>query len=166
MAKWEDKTIDKPKEPFKQKLPFVNLYNDYGFDYNNEMYTIPEEIRDFRKKIQNEIIMEELKTQNILGQHITDEIDRNIENTDKRAKEINENIDNTRTSINTNVDNTRTELKQEINKVNSYVVNTVYPKIQTIETKIDTITNKVNENKTLLDKIWSKVDSLRSAVIG
>ena len=35
MAKWQDKTIDKPKEPPKQKLPFVNMYNDYGFDHEN-----------------------------------------------------------------------------------------------------------------------------------
>ena len=35
MAKWQDQIIDKPKEPFKQKLPFVHRYNDYGFDYEN-----------------------------------------------------------------------------------------------------------------------------------
>ena len=50
MAKWQDQIIDKPKEPFKQKLPFVHRYNDYGFDYNNQMYSITEENRDFRKK--------------------------------------------------------------------------------------------------------------------
>ena len=148
MAKWQDKTIDKPKEPFKQKLPFVNAYNDYGFDYNNKMYSISEENRDFRKKIQHEIIMEELKTQNILGQHITDEADRTIE-------EINEHTD-----VKT------VEIKNHITEKTNYVINTLSSKIETVETKVDTVTTKVNENKSLLDRIWTKVDSLRSAVIG
>lgn len=148
MAKWQDKTIDKPKEPFKQKLPFVNVYNDYGFDYNNKMYSIPEENRDFRKKIQHEIIMEELKTQNILGQHITDEADRTIE-------EINEHTD-----VKT------VEIKNHITEKTNYVINTLSSKIETVETKVDTVTTKINENKSLLERIWTKVDSLRSAVIG
>ena len=148
MAKWQAKTIDKPKEPFKQKLPFVNVYNDYGFDYNNKMYSIPEENRDFRKKIQHEIIMEELKTQNILGQHITDEADRTIE-------EINEHTD-----VKT------VEIKNHITEKTNYVINTLSSKIETVETKVDTVTTKINENKSLLERIWTKVDSLRSAVIG
>ena len=74
----------------------ANRYNEYGFDYNNEMYSIPEENRDFRKKIQQEIIDEELKTQNILGQRITDEADRTIGevngHTDVKAAEIENHI--------------------------------------------------------------------------
>ena len=46
------------------------------------------------------------------------------------------------------------------------MIDTLQPKIETVETKVDTVTTKVNENKSLLDKIWTKVDSLRSAVIG
>lgn len=137
MTKWQDKTIDEPKVLYKQKRPFVSLYNEYGFDYNNEMYSITEENRDFRKKIQHEIIMEELKTQNILGQHITDEADRIIQ-----------------------------EVNDHTNIKTDYVIDTLQPKIETVETKVDTVTTKVNENKSLLDKIWTKVDSLRSAVIG
>lgn len=137
MTKWQDKTIDKPKVLYKQKRPFVSLYNEYGFDYNNEMYSITEENRDFRKKIQHEIIMEELKTQNILAQHITDEADRIIQ-----------------------------EVNDHTNIKTDYVIDTLQPKIETVETKVDTVTTKVNENKSLLDKIWTKVDSLRSAVIG
>ena len=137
MTKWQDKTIDKPKVPYKQKRPFVSLYNEYGFDYNNEMYSITEENRDFRKKIQHEIIMEELKTQNILGQHITDEANRIIQ-----------------------------EVNDHTNIKTDYVIDTLQPKIETLETKVDTVTTKVNENKSLLDRIWTKVDSLRSAVIG
>ena len=137
MTKWQDKTIDKPKVPYKQKRPFVSLYNEYGFDYNNEMYSITEENRDFRKKIQHEIIMEELKTQNILGQHITDEANRIIQ-----------------------------EVNDHTNIKTDYVIDTLQPKIETVETKVDTVTTKVNENKSLLDRIWTKVDSLRSAVIG
>ena len=137
MTKWQDKTIDKPKVPYKQKRPFVSLYNEYGFDYNNEMYSITEENRDFRKKIQNEIIMEELKTQNILGQHITDEANRIIQ-----------------------------EVNDHTNIKTDYVIDTLQPKIETVETKVDTVTTKINENKSLLERIWTKVDSLRSAVIG
>lgn len=137
MTKWQDKTIDKPKVPYKQKRPFVSLYNEYGFDYNNEMYSITAENRDFRKKIQHEIIMEELKTQNILAQHITDEADRIIQ-----------------------------EVNDHTNIKTDYVIDTLQPKIETVETKVDTVTTKVNENKSLLDRIWTKVDSLRSAVIG
>ena len=137
MTKWQDKTIDKPKVPYKQKRPFVSLYNEYGFDYNNEMYSITEENRDFRKKIQHEIIMEELKTQNILGQHITDEANRIIQ-----------------------------EVNDHTNIKTDYVIDTLQPKIETVETKVDTVTTKVNENRSLLDRIWTKVDSLRSAVIG
>ena len=137
MTKWQDKTIDKPKVPYKQKRPFVSLYNEYGFDYNNEMYSITEENRDFRKKIQHEIIMEELKTQNIIGQHITDEANRIIQ-----------------------------EVNDHTNIKTDYVIDTLQPKIETVETKVDTVTTKVNENKSLLDRIWTKVDSLRSAVIG
>ena len=137
MTKWQDKTIDKPKVPYKQKRPFVSLYNEYGFDYNNEMYSITEENRDFRKKIQHEIIMEELKTQNILGQHITDEANRIIQ-----------------------------EVNDHTNIKTDYVIDTLQPKIETVETKVDTVTTKVNENKSLLERIWTKVDSLRSAVIG
>lgn len=148
MAQWTDKTLEKPKKKPKYNTYFSNLYNEYGFDYNSGIYSIPEERRDFRKKIQNEIIMEEMKTQNILGQHVTDEINRNIENTDKRAKELNKNIDDS-----------REELKGDIKNVNDYVVNTVYPKIQTVETKVE-------QNKSLLDTIWNKVTQLRNAVIG
>ena len=148
MAKWQDKTIDKPKEPYKQKLPFVSLYNEYGFDYNNEMYSIPEEDRDFRKKIQYEIMKEGLQTQNILGQHITDEADRTI-------AEVNEHTD-----VKT------VEIKNHVTDKTNYVIDTLQPKIETVETKVDTVTTKVNENKSLLDRIWTKVDSLRSAVIG
>lgn len=148
MSKWTDKTFEKPKEKTKQNLPFINHYNDWGFGGNDGFYSIPEENRDFRKHIENEIVMEEVKTQNVLGQHITDEIDRNIENTDKRAEEINANIDTSREDV-----------KSKIKEANDYVVNTVYPEIKTVETKVD-------ENKTLLDTIWNKVSQLRNAVIG
>lgn len=126
----------------------ANRYNEYGFDYNNEMYSIPEENRDFRKKIQQEIIDEELKTQNILGQRITDEADRTIG------------------EVNGHTDVKAAEIENHITEKTNYVITTLSPKIETVETKVDTVTTKVNENKSLLDKIWAKVESLRSAVIG
>lgn len=155
MAKWADKTIEKPKEPFKQKLPFVNTYNDYGFDYNNSMYSISEEQRDFRKHIQYEIIMEELKTQNILGQHITDEADRTIQ------------------EVNDNTDTRSEEIKAHVVERTTYVINTLTPKIETVERKVEavntnvtTVSGKVDTNKNLLDNIWAKVQTFKNALIG
>ena len=139
MAKWQDKTIDKPKEPLKQKFPFVNMYNDYGFDYNNKMYSIPEENRDFRKKIQYEIIMEELKTQNILGQHITDEADRTI-------GEVNEHTD-----VKT------VEIKNHVTDKTNNVINTLSPKIETVETKVNNVKTTVESNQSIITNIWNKI---------
>ena len=139
MAKWQDKTIDKPKEPLKQKLPFVNMYNDYGFDYNNKMYSIPEENRDFRKKIQYEIIMEELKTQNILGQHITDEADRTI-------GEVNEHTD-----VKT------VEIKNHVTDKTNYVITTLSPKIETVDTKVNNVKTTVESNQSIITNIWNKI---------
>ena len=139
MAKWQDQIIDKPKEPFKQKLPFVHRYNDYGFDYNNKMYSIPEENRDFRKKIQYEIIMEELKTQNILGQHITDEADRTIE-------EVNEHTD-----VKT------VEIKNHVTDKTNYVITTLSPKIETVETKVNNVKTTVESNQSIITNIWNKI---------
>lgn len=139
MAKWQDKTIDKPKEPLKKKLPFVNMYNDYGFDYNNKMYSITEENRDFRKKIQHEIIMEELKTQNILGQHITDEADRTI-------GEVNEHTD-----VKT------VEIKNHVTDKTNYVINTLSPKIETVDTKVNNVKTTVESNQSIITNIWNKI---------
>ena len=139
MAKWQDQIIDKPKEPLKQKFPFVNMYNDYGFDYNNKMYSIPEENRDFRKKIQYEIIMEELKTQNILGQHITDEADRTIE-------EVNEHTD-----VKT------VEIKNHVTDKTNYVITTLSPKIETVDTKVNNVKTTVESNQSIITNIWNKI---------
>ena len=139
MTKWQDKTIDKPKVPYKQKRPFVSLYNEYGFDYNNEMYSITEENRDFRKKIQHEIIMEELKTQNILGQHITDEADRTI-------GEVNEHTD-----VKT------VEIKNHVTDKTNNVINTLSPKIETVETKVNNVKTTVESNQSIITNIWNKI---------
>ena len=139
MAKWQDKTIDKPKEPYKQKLPFVSLYNEYGFDYNNEMYSIPEENRDFRKKIQYEIMKEGLQTQNILGQHITDEADRTI-------AEVNEHTD-----VKT------VEIKNHVTDKTNYVITTLSPKIETVDTKVNNVKTTVESNQSIIANIWNKI---------
>lgn len=120
MAEWQDIVVPKPKEPYKQNLPFRQTYNEYGYNHNNGMYSLVEENRDFRKYIENEIRMEEVKTQNILGQHITKEANRVNEHTTART---------------------------------SYVVNTLQPKIDTIDSKVD-------ESKNVLDLIWGKVRTL------
>lgn len=131
MAEWQDKVIPKPKDPYKQNLPFKQLYNEYGYNNSESYYSLNEERRDFRKHIQNEIVMEELNTQNILGQHVTDEVNRNIENTNARAEEI----------------------KEHVTTKADYVINTLTPKIKEVE-------NKVDENKTLLETIWNKVQGI------
>ncbi len=142
MAKWQDKTIDKPKEPYKQKLPFVSLYNEYGFDYNNQIYSIPEENRDFRKKIQYEIMKEGLQTQNILGQHITDEADRTI-------SEVNEHTD-----VKT------VEIKNHVTDKTNYVINTLSPKIETVDTKVNNVKTTVESNHSIITNIWNKIKTL------
>ena len=142
MAKWQDKTIDKPKEPYKQKLPFVSLYNEYGFDYNNQIYSIPEENRDFRKKIQYEIMKEGLQTQNILGQHITDEADRTI-------SEVNEHTD-----VKT------VEIKNHVTDKTNYVINTLSPKIETVDTKVNNVKTTVESNQSIIANIWNKIKTL------
>lgn len=124
MAEWNDIVIPKPKDPYKQSLPFKQSYNDYGFGDSCGTYSLHEENRDFRKKIQNEIIMEETRTQNILGQHVTDEINRNIQNTNAKTDEI-------KTHVSTNA---------------NYVINTIQPKIETVDTH-------VMDNKGLLNTI-------------
>lgn len=139
MGKWQDIEIPEKKEPYKQNLKYRQTYNDYGFTDFNGMYSLVEENRDFRQSIQEEIVVESIKAQNKLGNHITDETDRNIsevdENTNARA----------------------TEIKQKIQEHHNYVVNTVYPKIQTVETKADTIITKVDNSKSVIDQIWNKI---------
>ena len=132
MAEWKEIVVPKPKDKYKQNLNFKQSYNEYGFGNDNgNYYSLCEERRDFRKKIQTEIIMEEVKTQNIIGQHITDEINRNIENTDTRA----------------------TEIKNHITTKADYVINTLQPKIENVEDKVD-------DNQTMLDKIWNKLQGI------
>jgi hypothetical protein len=131
MAEWTDIVIPKPKEPYKQNLPFKQIYNEYGFNHNDSMYSLVEENRDFRKYIENEIRMEEVKTQNVLGNHITGEINRNIANTNVRAAEI----------------------KQKIDSHHDYVVNTIKP-------KIDDTNTKVTSNTSLLIDIWNKIQGI------
>ena len=131
MAEWTDIVIPKPKEPYKPDIVVNQLYNEYGYTDDNGMYSLVEENRDFRKYIENEIRMEATKTQNVLGNHVTDEINRNIQNTDQRA----------------------TEIKQQISSHHDYVVNTIKP-------KIDDTNTKVTSNTSVLNNIWNKVKDI------
>lgn len=131
MAEWTDIVVPKPKDPYKQNLPFKQIYNEYGYNHNDSMYSLVEENRDFRKYIENEIRMEEVKTQNILGQHVTDEINRNIENTDTRA----------------------TEIKNLVTQKADYVINTLKPEIQEVK-------QTVNANTSTLQNIWNKLQGI------
>ena len=131
MAEWTDIVVPKPKEPYKQNLPFKQIYNEYGYNHNDSMYSLVEENRDFRKYIENEIRMEEVKTQNILGQHVTDEINRNIDNTDTRA----------------------TEIKNLVTAKADYVINTLKPKIESVDEKVTT-------NTSMLQRIWDKLQGI------
>ena len=131
MAEWTDIVIPKPKDPYKQNLPFKQIYNEYGYNPNDSMYSLVEENRDFRKYIENEIRMEEVKTQNILGNHITDEINRNISNTNERA----------------------TEIKNHVTQKADYVIDTLKPKIEAVDAK-------VTSNTSILNNIWNKVQNI------
>lgn len=131
MSRWQEIVVDKPVEKPKQKLPFKQMYEEYGFDHANGAYTIPEEIRHFRKHIQNEIVMEHIRTQNVLGNHITGEIDRNIENTDARA----------------------TEIKAKIDNHHNYVVNTVKPDIDAIKSNVDEVKSTQTSQGNILSQI-------------
>ena len=131
MAEWTDIVIPKPKDPYKQNLPFKQIYNEYGYNPNDSMYSLVEENRDFRKYIENEIKMEEAKTQNILGNHITDEINRNISNTNARA----------------------TEIKNHVTQKADYVIDTLKPKIEAVDAK-------VTSNTSILNNIWNKVQNI------
>jgi hypothetical protein len=131
MAEWTDIVIPKPKDPYKQNLPFKQIYNEYGYNPNDSMYSLVEENRDFRKYIENEIRMEETKTQNILGNHITDEINRNISNTNARA----------------------TEIKNHVTQKADYVIDTLKPKIEAVDAK-------VTSNTSILNNIWNKVQNI------
>lgn len=139
MSKWEDITVEKPKEPYKPKTYNSQNYSDWGFSDANNIYTLVEENRDFRKSIQYEIVMESVKTQNVLGNHITDEADRTIQ------------------EVNDNTDERATELKQKISEHHNYVINTVYPKIQEIDSEVETLTTKVDNSRSVIDNIWNKV---------
>ena len=131
MAEWTDIVIPKPKEPYKPDIVVHQLYNEYGYTDDNGMYSLVEENRDFRKYIENEIRMEATKTQNVLGNHVTDEINRNIQNTNQRA----------------------TEIKQQISSHHDYVVNTIKP-------QIDDTNTKVTSNTSVLNNIWNKVKDI------
>lgn len=131
MAEWTDIAIPKPKDPYKQNLPFKQIYNEYGFNHNDSMHSLVEENRDFRKHIEDEIRMEQVKTQNILGQHVTDENNRNIQNTDTRA----------------------TEIKQLVTQKADYVINTLKPEIQEVK-------QTVNSNTSTLQSIWNKLQGI------
>ena len=135
MARWQNIVIDEPKPKKIQSLPIIYNYNDYGFDYGNKMYSLPEENRDFRKRIENKIVTEHINTQNVLGNHISDEIDRNIENTDTRANEI----------------------KQKIQEHHSYVINTVKPELDTIKQNTQDIKATQSEHTSRLAQIWNKI---------
>ena len=115
MSKWQDIEIPKPKDQYKQNLPYKQSYNDYGFTDFNGMYSLVEENRDFRKSIQDEIVTEAVKTQNILGNHITGEADRTI------------------SEVNDNTDAHATEIKQNIQDHHNYVVNTVYGSVDHLD---------------------------------
>ncbi len=138
MAEWSDIIIPKPKEPYKPKTKVKQVYNEYGFGGNTGMYSLVEENRDFRKHIENEIVMEAVKTQNVLGNHITDEINRNIENTDNRA----------------------TEIKQKIDSHHDYVVNTIETKINSVKNTVESNTATLNSNTTILNRIWEKLQGI------
>nr|DAD66571.1 MAG TPA: hypothetical protein [Myoviridae sp. ctPuP5] len=85
------------------------VYNDYGFIENDYLYTLPEERRDWRIKIENEI--EEAKV----------EINTNV---DEAEEKVSNDVVEAKNEINTNVENSKEEVINELHTtVNSYVIN-------------------------------------------
>ena len=157
MAKWQDKTSPKPKGKRKDKTNRRSRFYDYGIYDDDYLLTFPEETRNTIKEIQHEIIMEHMKTQNALGNHITEETDRAIQ-------EINDNTDTRASEINANIDDTRTKVRQDIANVNTYIVHTLYPKTQEIDTEVEGVSGRVNTIDSKVDTLTTKVNSVSGKV--
>ena len=157
MAKWQDKTSPKPKEKRKDKSSRRNRFYDYGIYDEDYLLTFPEETRNTIKAIQHEIVMEHMKTQNVLGNHITEETDRAIQ-------EVNDNTDTRASEINANIDDTRTKVRQDIANVNTYIVHTLYPKTQEIDTEVEGVSGRVNTIDSKVDTLTTKVNSVSGKV--
>ena len=118
------------------------IYNIYGYGVDTDTarhITFPEERRNWRKYIEA-----------TLKEHITNEADRTIEtvndNTDTK-------VEAAKTTIVNRVDTAETNIKAKVDNVNSYVVNTLKP-------EVDSIKSTVEDNKTALSGITNTVNNI------
>lgn len=111
------------------------IYNDYGFIESDYLYTLPEERRDWRIKIENEI--EEAK----------ESINTNV---DEAEDKLSTDITEAKVEINNNIESSKDEIINELHTtVNSYVVNA----------KNEVISNDNANKETILRTIkgWLKI---------
>lgn len=127
-----------------------NYYNDYGFSEINpgtidfgidgienknigSTYTLQEEYRDWRK---------------VVKQHITNEADRTI-------KTVNEFTDE-------RVEKAEDKITAHVTAQSQYVINTLNPKIETVDSKVDEVKATQAEHTTLLGRIMDAIRNIRS----
>lgn len=126
-----------------------NYYNDYGFSEINptnitfdvpgiedktigNSYTLQEEYRDWRR---------------VVKQHITNEADRTI-------KTVNE-------FTNERVDMAENKIMQHVSDKTTYVINTLTPKIVSVDNKVNDVKSKQDEHTTLLNRILTAINNIR-----
>ena len=108
-----------------------NHMNTYGFKEQDYLKTWLEETRDWREYEHT---------------HIT-EVEERL------TKEINDAEEN----INANVDAAETAIISKIEEHNNYVVNTIQPKVESIETKVDNHTGLLTNIQSLINQILGKI---------
>lgn len=107
-----------------------NNMNTYGFKEQDYLKTWLEETRDWREHEHT---------------HIT-EVEERL------TKEINDAEEN----INANVDAAETAIISKIKEHNNYVVNTIQPKVESIETKVDNHTGLLTNIESLINQILGR----------
>lgn len=108
-----------------------NNMNTYGFKEQDYLKTWLEETRDWREHEHT---------------YIT-EVEKRL------TKEINDAEKN----INTNVDAAETAIISKIEEHNNYVINTIQPKVESIETKVDNHTGLLTNIQSLINQILGRI---------
>lgn len=108
-----------------------NNMNVYGFKEQDYLKTWLEETRDWREHEHT---------------HLS-EVEERL------TKEIND----AEISINTNVDTAETAILRKIEEHNNYVVETIQPKVESIETKVDNHTGVLANIQNLINQILGRI---------
>lgn len=110
------------------------IYNGYGFKENNYLYSLEEERRDWREKIENQI--EEAK----------DSINTNV---DEAEEKLSNDVTSAKNNINSNIEASENEIKSQLRSMNAYIVTA----------KSEIISNNNSNKDTILSTIrgWLKI---------